>query len=103
MPNLAPWEQEEQELWKKQEQAQTISADEPVASDVAAVSDPVPWEQDEQERWQPQKKNIDQPVAEDAFVPEKPQSTRRFFICSAVCAADLCWVGFLFPDWNIGC
>ena len=79
MPNLAPWEQEEQELWKKQEQAQTISADEPVASDVAAVSDPVPWEQDEQERWQPQKKNIDQPVAEDAFVPEKPQSTRRLY------------------------
>lgn len=42
------------------------------------MSDPVPWEQDEQERWQPQK-NIDQPVAEDAFVPEKPQSTRRLY------------------------
>ena len=79
MPNLAPWEQEEQELWKKQEQAQTISADVPVVSDVADTPDPAPWEQDEQERWQTQKKNIDQPIAEDAFVPKNPQSSRRLF------------------------
>ena len=81
MPNLAPWEQEEQELWKKQEQAQPqpIPADVPVVSDVAGAPDPAPWEQDEQVRWQSQKKNNGQPAAEDVFVPKSPQSGRRFF------------------------